>query len=160
MIQDSRLEVSRGLRHGPPKTSIDHMEADRVGRRERSQCEVTRSMLLGVDGGGTSTEAWLAEPGGAVLGRGASGPSNAKAVGLEAARRALEAAIRAAFDDAGIEPAPVDAACLGLAGFDRPDDRAILAGWADQARVAPGWCWSTTATSWSRPGRPRAGASA
>jgi N-acetylglucosamine kinase-like BadF-type ATPase len=92
--------------------------------------------LLGVDGGGTSTEAWLAEPGGRVLGRGVSGPSNAKAVGLEAARRALEMAIGAAFGDAGLEPAPVDAACLGLAGFDRPEDRAILAGWADEARLA------------------------
>ena len=48
-----------------------------------------QSLILGVDGGGTSTDAWLAEPRGEVLGRGASGPSNAKAVGLEAARRAL-----------------------------------------------------------------------
>ena len=32
------------------------------------------------------------------------GPSNAKAVGLEAARRALDSAIRAAFDDAGLVP--------------------------------------------------------
>ena len=31
---------------------------------------------------------------------------------------------------------PVDAACFGLAGFDRPDDRKILAGWADAARWA------------------------
>ena len=92
--------------------------------------------LLGVDGGGTATEAWLAEPGCRVLGRGTSGPSNAKAVGLEAARRALDAAIRAAFDDAGLEPAPVDVACLGLAGFDRPDDRKILTGWANEARWA------------------------
>src|SRR6266436_5922110 len=91
--------------------------------------------LLGVDGGGTTTEALLAEPGLRILGRGTAGPSNAKAVGLEAARRALDAAIRAAFDDAGLEPAPVDVACLGLAGFDRPDDRKILAGWADEARL-------------------------
>jgi N-acetylmuramic acid 6-phosphate etherase len=97
---------------------------------------MTERMILGVDGGGTSTEAWLAEPGGHVLGRGVSGASNAKAVGLEAARRALEATIRSAFDDAGLEPAPVDVACLGLAGFDRPDDRAVLTGWADEARVA------------------------
>jgi len=95
-----------------------------------------KPMLLGVDGGGTSTEAWLAEVGGEVIGRGTSGPSNAKAVGMEAARRALDAAIRAAFDAAGLEPAPVEVACLGLAGFDRPDDRAILTGWADEARVA------------------------
>jgi N-acetylglucosamine kinase-like BadF-type ATPase len=93
-------------------------------------------MLLGVDGGGTSTEAWLAEAGGEVIGRGASGPSNAKAVGMQAAREALDAAIRAAFEGAGLEPAPVDVACLGLAGFDRPDDRAILTGWADESRLA------------------------
>jgi N-acetylglucosamine kinase-like BadF-type ATPase len=92
--------------------------------------------LLGVDGGGTSTEAWLAEPGCKVLGRGKSGPSNAKAVGLEAARRSLDAAIRAAFDDAHLPPAPVDVACLGLAGFDRPSDRRELAGWAEEARWA------------------------
>jgi N-acetylglucosamine kinase-like BadF-type ATPase len=91
--------------------------------------------LLGVDGGGTTTEAWLAEPGCRVVGRGMSGPSNAKAVGLEAARRALDAAIRAAFDDAHLDPAPVDVACLGLAGFDRPADRQILAVWAEKA----GW---------------------
>ena len=97
---------------------------------------MTQRMLLGVDGGGTSTEAWLAEVGGEVLGRGVSGPSNAKAVGMEAARQALDAALDAAFDDAGLEPAPVDAACLGLAGFDRPDDRTILTGWADEARLA------------------------
>ena len=92
--------------------------------------------LLGVDGGGTATEAWLGEPGLRVIGRGTSGPSNAKAVGLDAVRRALEAAIGAAFQDAGLEPAPVEAACLGLAGFDRPDDRKILIGWADEARLA------------------------
>jgi N-acetylglucosamine kinase-like BadF-type ATPase len=92
--------------------------------------------LLGVDGGGTATKAWLAQPGLQILGRGTAGPSNAKAVGLEAARSALTAAIRAAFDDAGIESAPVDVACLGLAGFDRPDDREILTRWSLEASLA------------------------
>jgi N-acetylglucosamine kinase-like BadF-type ATPase len=92
--------------------------------------------LLGVDGGGTTTEAWLAEPGACILGRGTSGPSNAKAVGLEAARRALESAISAAFNAAGLAHAPVDAACFGLAGFDRPADREILREWAGAA------CWA------------------
>jgi N-acetylglucosamine kinase-like BadF-type ATPase len=90
--------------------------------------------LLGLDGGGTSTEAWLAEPGGRVLGRGTAGPSNAKAVGADAARCAIDSAIRAAFRTAGLAPAPVDALCLGLAGFDRPDDRKLLAEWAEDAR--------------------------
>jgi len=96
----------------------------------------TSIRLLGVDGGGTTTEAWLAEPGGCILGRGAAGPSNAKAVGLEAARSALDSAIRAAFHAAGLTPRPVDALCLGLAGFDRHDDRKVLAGWADRAHWA------------------------
>jgi N-acetylglucosamine kinase-like BadF-type ATPase len=96
----------------------------------------TSLRLLGVDGGGTATEAWLAEPGCRVLGQGTAGPSNAKAVGLEAARRAIDAAIGASFCAARITPAPVDAICLGLAGFARPDDRKILAGWAADA------CWA------------------
>ena len=41
------------------------------------------SLLLGVDGGGTSTTAWLADSEGVVLGRGVGGPSNIKAVGAE-----------------------------------------------------------------------------
>ena len=96
----------------------------------------TPRLVLGVDGGGTSTDAWISHADGAVIGRGMSGPSNAKAVGMEAAPSALESAIAAAFRDAGIEPTPVDAACLGLAGFDRPDDRAILAGWAEATRLS------------------------
>lgn len=99
---------------------------------------MARTLILGVDGGGSSTEAWLAELGAedTVLGRGAAGPSNAKAVGLESAREALEAAVRGAFGDAGLAPQPVESACLGLAGFDRPEDRAVLSGWADETQLA------------------------
>src|SRR4051794_23020969 len=92
--------------------------------------------MLGVDGGGTSTVAWLAADGGRGLGVGRAGPSNAKAVGLEASRGALGQTIALAFADAGIAPATVAAACLGLAGFDRPDDRRLLTGWAEEARWA------------------------
>jgi N-acetylglucosamine kinase-like BadF-type ATPase len=93
------------------------------------------ALLLGIDGGGTSTEAWLADCTGRVLGRGRSGPSNAKSIGLDAARRALNLAIASAFADANLEPAAADVACLGLAGFDRPADRAVLQEWS----TAEGW---------------------
>ena len=86
-------------------------------------------LILGVDGGGTSTTAWLADRAGSVIGRGVAGPSNAKSIGPEAARASLVAAIESAFRDAGRPPLPVAAACLGLAGFDRPEDRALLRGW-------------------------------
>ena len=49
--------------------------------------------------------------------------------------RALGHAIARAFADAGIAPAAVAAACLGLAGFDRPDDRRLLTGWAEAGAV-------------------------
>ena len=87
-------------------------------------------LLLGVDGGGTSTTAWLSDSEGRVLGRGVAGPSNIKAIGAEAARSGLDRSIRSAFDDAGLEVAPVEVSCLGLAGFDRPDDKRWLDEWA------------------------------
>jgi len=96
----------------------------------------TSVRLLGVDGGGTATEAWLAAPGGDVLGRGTAGPSNAKDIGPFTAREAIGSAIRAAFHSAGLTPRPVDVLCLRLAGFDRPDDRKLLARWADEAQWA------------------------
>jgi N-acetylglucosamine kinase-like BadF-type ATPase len=92
--------------------------------------------LLGVDGGGTSTIAWLADIQGNVLGRGAAGPSNAKAVGAEAARAALDEAILRAFTDAHLELDTVEVACLGLAGFDRPEDKRLLEEWSNATRRA------------------------
>jgi len=92
---------------------------------------MTVPLVLGVDGGGTSTVAWLAEAEGNVRGRGVAGPSNSKAVGVPSALAALESAIGEAFRAAGESPRMVEAACLGLAGFGRPDDQRLLHEWAD-----------------------------
>ncbi|MGE3820036.1 MAG: N-acetylglucosamine kinase [Isosphaeraceae bacterium] len=93
------------------------------------------TLYLGVDGGGTSTVALIAGPEGPVLGQGRSGPSNAKAVGLPRARLAIDAAIGEAFSRAGLDRRAVETLCLGLAGFDRPEDRRILESWNEDA----GW---------------------
>ena len=86
--------------------------------------------VLGLDGGGTSTTAWLAECDSAlVLGRGESGPSNPKSVGHASARLTLEEARKLAFADAGIKIQPVSAVCLGLAGVDREEDKAEVESW-------------------------------
>ena len=87
-------------------------------------------LLLGIDGGGTSTVALLAGSDHQLIGRGTSGPSNAKAVGEAAARQAIDLAIRSAFAHAERKPEQVAVACLGLAGFDRPEDKALLGEWA------------------------------
>ncbi|AMV35823.1 N-acetylglucosamine kinase [Planctomyces sp. SH-PL62] len=97
--------------------------------------DAAETLFLGVDGGGTSTVALLGLGDGRVLGQGAAGPSNAKAVGTAAARTALEEAIAGAFAEAGLWPRAVAVACLGVAGFDRPEDKALLGEWA----VAGNW---------------------
>ena len=77
------------------------------------------SLVIGIDGGATSTVALLAEAAtGRVLGRGAGGPSNIQAVGETAALRELNAAVTGAFGAAGLARAPVAAAAMGLAGID------------------------------------------
>jgi N-acetylglucosamine kinase-like BadF-type ATPase len=87
------------------------------------------TLLLGVDGGGTSTVAWLADREGNLRGRGLAGPSNARVIGDEPARQALIASITSAFEDAGLDPCRVASCCLGLAGFDRPAEKALLERW-------------------------------
>lgn len=88
-----------------------------------------KGYLLGVDGGGTKTLALLAGPDGEIIGMGDGGPSNFYAVGFDAARASLETALRAAWDDAGLQPKPLAAACLGLAGAGRADDIAQVLAW-------------------------------
>ncbi|HWE35662.1 MAG TPA: BadF/BadG/BcrA/BcrD ATPase family protein [Isosphaeraceae bacterium] len=97
---------------------------------------MTTPLLLGVDGGGTTTTAWLADAEGQVLGDGTGGPSNLQGIPAEAALAALDEAIAAAFADAGLAQTTVAAACLGLAGSDRDSARSILEGWAGRMRLA------------------------
>jgi len=89
-------------------------------------------LVLGVDGGGTSTTAWLAlADSGEVIGRGEGGPSNPKSVGKESARLALEQARNHAFAQAGLVAHAIGSVCLGLAGMDREADKAEVASWIE-----------------------------
>lgn len=71
------------------------------------------SYLIGIDGGGTGTRARLASREGKVLGFGAAGPSGL-AQGIDQAWTHIGQAIVAAFADAGLAPAPLQACALGL----------------------------------------------
>ncbi|CAG0937596.1 glucosamine kinase [Thermoflexales bacterium] len=86
-------------------------------------------LIIGLDGGGSKTLALLANTEGQVLGRGTAGRSNYHAIGSEAACAALNAAVQAAFEAAHLTPQRVDAIGLGLAGVDRPPDRAVFEQW-------------------------------
>ena len=81
-------------------------------------------LYLGVDGGGTGCRAVVADEL-AVLGRGAGGAANSRAVGVVAAWESVDAAVNAALTDAGLsgDAKPLLQACFGLAGVGRPGDR-------------------------------------
>ncbi|HEV7914464.1 MAG TPA: BadF/BadG/BcrA/BcrD ATPase family protein [Albitalea sp.] len=68
--------------------------------------------LVGVDGGGTSTQALVARRGGPVFGQGEAGPS-ALGQGIAPAWQQIELAIRRAFADGGVAAPSWDRCALG-----------------------------------------------
>jgi N-acetylglucosamine kinase-like BadF-type ATPase len=97
---------------------------------------VHMAYLLGIDGGGTRTTAWLADEKNRVLGRAVAGPSNPFKVGFQAAERGILRAARDARKRAALRggarrgiQAPLDAVVLGLAGTDRPPAHRKLYAW-------------------------------
>jgi len=97
-------------------------------------------LILGIDGGGTETVAWLARRSGAdtpqVIGRGTSGGANPQAVGSDAALASLDRAVDEACKEAGAPSEPFAAAVVALAGSDRDEVRQMLTRWADDRRLA------------------------
>jgi N-acetylmuramic acid 6-phosphate etherase len=88
-------------------------------------------LVLGVDGGGSSTIALLAV-GDRIVGRGVAGPSNLSAVGEWTALRALDDAVNAAFAAANRPRAAVRSACFGLAGADQE----LIRRWGEKNGIA------------------------
>jgi N-acetylglucosamine kinase-like BadF-type ATPase len=84
---------------------------------------VSRTLLLGVDGGATKTRAILTDAEYRILGEGVAGPSNPLRVGYENALAAILAAVDQACEAAGVQRVDISAAEIGLAGVRRPDIR-------------------------------------
>jgi N-acetylmuramic acid 6-phosphate etherase len=118
-LQETGGQVRPALGAAAPRKAA---LAEWLARRRDDLC-------LGVDGGGTHTVALLAGRDGTVLGRGEGGPSNLHAVGAQRTLQALGEAVAAAFAAAGLTRVPVAAACLGLAGCGREEDRAVVRDW-------------------------------
>jgi N-acetylmuramic acid 6-phosphate etherase len=97
-------------------------------------------IVIGVDGGGTKTVAWIAPLEDAdntvVLGRGKAGPGNPRSVGFETAQSNIAAAIEAAFDDAALPRVPAAAAWFGLAGAGREVEQGRISAWAVERQLA------------------------
>ena len=86
---------------------------------------LSEDLILGIDGGGTSTAFLLTDNRGHALAQVEAPASNWRKVGLEETRRALLIGIKAVAREAGIEPFEplrLTAVCAGLAGVDTPAD--------------------------------------
>lgn len=92
-----------------------------------------RQFALGIDAGGSKTEALLAElshgqP--TIIGTGITGPANLRSVGREKAREALTEAFDQATAIAGLERVRLSSICVAAAGAGREAERKILQDWA------------------------------
>jgi N-acetylglucosamine kinase-like BadF-type ATPase len=93
-------------------------------------------VVLGIDGGGSTTRAALVSGLGEVLGVGRGGPANFQDVGLVAARQNLEAAVQQAWCAAGHPQRRCAAVFLGMAGVVSPADRADISALAAELALA------------------------
>ena len=92
--------------------------------------------LLGIDGGGTRTTAWLADEDGLVLARAEAGPSNPLKVGFAASQRALLCAARDCFRQARLKARSLEAVCVGLGGVGQPVVHRRMLAWLRRALPA------------------------
>lgn len=79
-------------------------------------------LALGLDAGGTKTDAVICDVAGAVLGFGSSGRGNWEQSGLELATASLGEAVAGALATAGATAGAISSAVFALAGVDWPDD--------------------------------------
>ncbi|XP_070052372.1 uncharacterized protein [Nicotiana tomentosiformis] len=103
-----------------------------------------REVILGVDGGTTSTVcvcmplllfSEFPDPL-PVLGRSVAGCSNFNSVGEDVARETLEKVMAEALLDAGVKRSAVKAVCLGLSGVNHPTDQEKILGWLSGYGIA------------------------
>ena len=94
-------------------------------------------IILGIDGGGTKTQAAIIDERGRLRGTGFAGPANVDSVGIEVARANIRHAVDQARSAANLPEPPYDAAFLGLAGVVSATDHRIVHEIAEALELAP-----------------------
>lgn len=104
---------------------------------------MTDKFVVGIDGGGTSTTAWvslasgLSDPMAKPLGKATTGSSNSRrSVSVEQAFDNIELAVNQACQAGGIPRQSLSVAVLALAGCDRAEDKLAYASLAEQRNLA------------------------
>ena len=98
---------------------------------------MSTDLLLGIDGGGTRTQAVLLTISGKVIGVGEAGSSNVNNLGSEVAGGNLRSAAAAAFGAAGLPFAPAKASFLGMCATRSSGDIALMTSIAESRDLAP-----------------------
>lgn len=78
--------------------------------------------VLGVDGGGTKTDAVIADLNGKVIASASNGGANWERMGIEKALNSLEEVIKSAANSARINTSDISSAAFAVAGVDWADD--------------------------------------
>lgn len=87
--------------------------------------------ILGIDTGGTKSKAIVTDESYSLLGTGDAGPGNYRVAGRDGARENVEAAIRDALDDAGVDPTETLIGGFGMGSLDTEADHEIITGFLD-----------------------------
>ena len=124
---------------GQLRSALQSDLPDDVDVARQDSADIPRDLILGLDGGGSKTVAWLCRADGAsevAWAVGQAGPSNPQTVGWSRALDNVDLALERAFRSVGRNRRPVRAACLSLAGAGRGDDRQRIDAWARQRQIA------------------------
>jgi N-acetylglucosamine kinase-like BadF-type ATPase len=81
---------------------------------------------LGIDGGGTKTQAVIMDGAGEIVGEGFGGVGNYNLVGVEGTRASVADAVAEARQAAGLDKQSFDGVFLGMASVVSPTDRAVI----------------------------------
>lgn len=100
-------------------------------------------LVIGVDGGGTSTRAILVDGRGKVLAMAEGGPSNYQVVGKEWTAEILQGGIRKLCQAAGVPLTAITRVVLGLAGAGRPRDQEAILSLLEPLHLE-GRAWATS----------------
>lgn len=130
---------SRNEKETSPSRITYHPQ-DKMSFAVTPSSAIAEQLIIAVDGGGTKTDAWLAVCAAGkmleVVGRGSSGPSNPRAVGLEVAQQNIQQAIGIALHGAQRTGQAVDSACLALSGVGHEPIRLQMLQWARSVPLA------------------------
>jgi N-acetylglucosamine kinase-like BadF-type ATPase len=84
--------------------------------------------VIGIDGGGTKTLGALAAEDGTILAQYEVGSTNHHSNPLEVVKANLQELVATLLTKAGVAATDVACVCSGMAGVDRPDDKALIKG--------------------------------